>query len=103
MKVTVLFDDMQRATPADIAIPAILNRLNTAGIMDASITAICARGTHPAPSQEQIEKKVGREALARLQGRIHIHDAQSTENVFVWVEPTGEPSLKSTGMQPKPI
>lgn len=83
MKVAVLFDDMQRATPSHFAIPAILNRLNKAGIPDERVTAICARGTHPAPSPQQIDKKVGQEALPRLQGRIHIHDAQSSENVFI--------------------
>jgi lactate racemase len=83
MKAAVLFDDMQRATPAHIAIPAILNRLNKAGISDEQITAICARGTHPSPSPEQIEKKVGKEILRRLDGRIFIHDAQSSENVLI--------------------
>ncbi len=83
MKVVVLFDDMQRATPADIAIPAILNRLNKAGIRDQDVTAICARGTHPAPSPEQLSKKVGPEAEHRLQGRIHDHNAQSSENVLI--------------------
>jgi nickel-dependent lactate racemase len=83
MKATVLFDDIQRATPAHIAIPAVLNRLNKAGIPDERITAICARGTHPLPSPEQIEKKVGKEALLRLHGRIHTHDAQSSENVLI--------------------
>jgi lactate racemase len=83
MKATVLFDDMQRATPAFAAFPAILNRLNKAGVPDERITAICARGTHPSPSPEQISKKVGAEALQRLSGRIHIHDSQSLENVFI--------------------
>ncbi len=83
MKVTILFDDMQRPTPAALAIPAVLNRLNKAGVLDERITAICARGTHPAPTPEQLEKKVGKEVLARLAGRVLIHDAQSSENVFV--------------------
>jgi lactate racemase len=83
MKVTLLFDDMQRATPANIALPAILNRLNAAGVPDERITAICARGTHPAPTPEQLSKKVGQEARLRLQGRIHIHDAQAPENVMI--------------------
>ena len=65
MKAALLFDDIQRATPASIAIPAILNRLNKAGVPDERITAICARGTHPSPTPEQIEKKVGAEALSR--------------------------------------
>jgi lactate racemase len=83
MKAAVLFDDYQRPTPSHLALPAILNRLNKAGIPDERITAICARGTHPAPSPEQIEKKVGKEVLQRLAGRIHIHDAQSAENVLI--------------------
>lgn len=83
MKVAVLFDDMQRATPAQFTIPSILNRLNQAGVSDDRITAICARGSHPLPTPEQIAKKVGQEALQRLAGRIHIHDSQSPENVFV--------------------
>ncbi len=83
MKVVVLFDDMQRATPANLSIPAILNRLNRAGIPDQDITAICARGTHPSPTPEQLKKKVGPESERRLQGRIHDHNAQSTENVLV--------------------
>jgi nickel-dependent lactate racemase len=91
MKAVVLFDDMQRATPAYLALPSILNRLNKAGVPDERITAICARGTHPAPSPEQIEKKVGKETLRRLHGRIHIHDAQSAENVFIGKTRRGTP------------
>jgi len=83
MKAALLFDDIQRATPAHIVLPAILNRLNRAGVQDERVTAICARGTHPAPSPEQIEKKVGKEILLRLHGRIHVHDPQSSENVFI--------------------
>ncbi len=83
MKAAVLFDDMQRPTPAALAFPAVLNRLNKAGIPDDRITAICARGTHPAPTPEQLGKKVGKEVLQRLADRVLIHDAQSSENVFV--------------------
>ena len=83
MKAAVLFDDMQRPTPAALAFPAVLNRLNKAGIPDDRITAVCARGTHPAPTPEQLEKKVGKEVLQRLADRVLIHDAQSSENVFV--------------------
>jgi nickel-dependent lactate racemase len=83
MKVALLFDDNQRATPSHVAIPAILNRLNKAGVRDERVTAICARGTHPSPSPEQINNKVGQQALPRLQGCTFIHDAQSPENVFV--------------------
>jgi nickel-dependent lactate racemase len=74
---------MQRPTPAALAFPAVLNRLNKAGIPDDRITAVCARGTHPAPTPEQLEKKVGKEVLQRLADRVLVHDAQSSENVFV--------------------
>jgi nickel-dependent lactate racemase len=87
MRTVVLFDDMQRPTPAHLIFPAVLNRLNSAGVPDERITAICARGTHPAPSPEQMEKKIGSEAMRRLQGRIHIHESQSPENV--WIGKTG--------------
>jgi nickel-dependent lactate racemase len=83
MKVVILFDDIQRATPANVAIPLIMNRLNKAGVSDDRINAVCARGTHPKPTEEQIEKKVGEEAMQRLEGRISIHDAQSSENVLI--------------------
>jgi nickel-dependent lactate racemase len=83
MKVAVLFDDVQRATPADLSFPLILDRLNKAGVPDDKITAISARGTHPKLTPEQIEKKVGKEALARLYGRIHDHDSLSSENVLI--------------------
>lgn len=83
MKVALLFDDIQRATPSDMAIPAILNRLNKAGISDDRVSAICARGTHPKPNDEQIEKKVGKEGSRRLKGRVYTHDAQASENVFI--------------------
>ncbi len=91
MKAAVLFDDMQRPTPAYLAFPAILSRLNMAGIPDERITAICARGTHPSPTPEQMEKKVGSEALRRLQGRVHIHDPQSHENVLIGKTRRGTP------------
>lgn len=83
MKAAVLFDDLQRQTPAYVAFPAILDRLNKAGIPDKGITAICARGTHPMPSAEQIEKKIGKETLQRLQGSVHVHDSHSKENVLI--------------------
>ena len=47
MDVVVLFDDVQRPTPAYLAFPHILNRLNKAGIPDERISGVCALGTHP--------------------------------------------------------
>ncbi len=83
MDAVILFDDIQRPTPAHLAFPHILNRLNRAGIPDERISAVCALGTHPLPTHEQLEKKTGKEASMRLQGRVFNHDPYSTENILI--------------------
>jgi len=83
MDVVILFDDLQRPTPAYVAIPSILNRLNKAGIPDERVIGLCALGTHPASSLEQVQGKIGGEASERLKGRVFSHDPHSPENVLV--------------------
>jgi lactate racemase len=83
MDVTLVFDDHQRPTPAHLALPQILNRLNKAGVPDKYVRAVCAGGTHPAPSEEQLKAKVGSEVMIRLGDRITVHDAKSPENVII--------------------
>ncbi len=83
MEVVLLFDDLQRPTPVHLALPEILNRLNRAGIPDERISGVCAVGTHPIPSLEQLRKKVGEEAFTRLTGRLHSHDPHSSDNVII--------------------
>ena len=83
MEVTLLFDDLQRPTPAHLALPEIIDRLNLAGIPDERITGICAVGTHPMPTPEQIEQKVGTKTLSRLKGRIFSHDPHASDNVII--------------------
>jgi len=83
MEVVILFDDLQRPTPASLALPQILDRLNHAGIPDERITGICAVGTHPRPTLEQLQEKVGKEAFSRLQDRIFAHDPHAPDNVII--------------------
>ncbi len=83
MEVVILFDDMQRPTPAHIAVPEILNRLNRAGVPDERVSAVCALGTHPALNTAQLENKIGAEAFKRLKGRVFCHDPHSSENVVI--------------------
>ena len=83
MEVALLFDDLQRPTPVHLALPEILDRLNGAGIPDERITGICALGTHPTPSMEQLKKKVGDAAFSRLQGHIFAHDPHASDNVII--------------------
>ncbi len=83
MEVVLLFDDLQRPTPAHLAMPEILDRLNRAGIPDERIWGICALGTHPIPTLEQLKKKVGEKVFSRLQGRIFPHNPHSSDNVII--------------------
>jgi nickel-dependent lactate racemase len=59
MEVVLLFDDLQRPTPAHLVLPEIMNRLNRAGVPDQRITGVCALGTHHVYTLEEIRTKVG--------------------------------------------
>jgi nickel-dependent lactate racemase len=83
MDVVLLFDDLQRPTPVHLALPGIMDRLNRAGISDERITGICAIGTHPHLTSEQLEMKVGKQVFSRLQGRIFSHDPKDPDNVII--------------------
>jgi nickel-dependent lactate racemase len=83
MDVVLLFDDLQRPTPAHLALPEIMNRLNRAGIRDERISGVCALGTHPIPTMEQLRKKVGEEAFSRLEGRLSAHDPHASDNAII--------------------
>jgi len=82
-KTVILFDDLTRPTPAYLVFPEILRRLNAAGVKDNDITAICALGSHPRPTKEQLVEKIGKEAYERLSPRVVIHDSNSEENVII--------------------
>jgi nickel-dependent lactate racemase len=83
MDVVLLFDDLQRPTPVHLALPEIMDRLNRASIPDERITAVCAIGTHPIHTLEQLKKKVGEIAFSRLRGRIFSHDPHASDNVII--------------------
>ncbi len=83
MSVVILFDDLQRPTPANLAVPELLDRLNLAGIPDERVTAVCALGTHPRYTLDELATKVGKEVMSRLPGRVISHDPYSTENVII--------------------
>lgn len=83
MQVTVIFDDLQRPTPAHLILPEIMNRINRAGVPDERIKGVCALGTHPVYSLEQLKTKVGDAAFFRLKGRLFSHDPYSPENVII--------------------
>ena len=102
MEVVLLFDDLQRPTPADLALPEIMDRLNRSGIPDGRITAICGLATHPILNLDQLRIKVGDRAFNRLSGRlfsmIPIQRIMSLSG-----RPTGGPWWKSIPGWPLPI
>lgn len=81
MNVVILFDDLQRPTPAHLALPEIMDRLNRAGVPDDQISAVCALGTHPVLTLEQLKSKVGEKAFFRLSERLFSHDSYASDNV----------------------
>ena len=83
MEVVLLFDDLQRPTPAHIALPEIMNRLNRAGVADERIKAVCALGTHAVLTLEQMKIKIGEQAFSRLKGRLFSHDPRATDNIIL--------------------
>jgi nickel-dependent lactate racemase len=83
MQVALLFDDLERPTPAYLALPEIMNRLNRAGIPDERITGICAVATHRVHTMDQLREKAGKEAFTRLEGRIFSHDAKAEDQVVI--------------------
>ncbi len=83
MEVALLFDDLQRPTPVNSSIPEMLNRLNRAGIPDERVWAVCAIGTHPVYSREELEKKVGPEVSSRLKDSGLFPTPYSSENVVI--------------------
>lgn len=83
MDVVLIFDDLQRPTPAHLVLPEVLNRLNRAGIPDGRVKAVCGLGTHEVYTLEEIRTKVGDEVFSRLEGRLFSHDPHAPDNVII--------------------
>lgn len=70
-KVLLLVDDITRQTPAAALLPAILRRIERAGVAKASVRILIAAGTHAHMNQSELEKKLGAEILARYPVFLH--------------------------------
>jgi nickel-dependent lactate racemase len=53
--------------------------LNTLGIPDGNVDIVIGRGTHRAPTQEEIAAKLGSELVNRV--RVSVHDADNKDNL----------------------
>jgi len=61
----VICDDITRPTPAWLALPHVLERLESAGIRSDNILIMMALGTHRPMTEEEMERKVGTEVMSR--------------------------------------
>lgn len=69
--VVIVVDDISRPTPAHLLMGKILENLSEAGVADNSITVIPGLGMHRPMTREEMERKVGRENLARVKWENH--------------------------------
>jgi len=58
-RVVIVSDDATRLTPVHRMLPALLRRLNAAGVPNAKITCIMALGTHRYMTEAELRTKVG--------------------------------------------
>ena len=65
-EVVIIFDDLTRVTRIYDMVPFVLEELAEAGIPDSNIQFVCAVGSHMAWDRTLLEKKLGREVLARF-------------------------------------
>ncbi len=89
-KVAIITDDWGRPTPANEVVPLIINELRFTGVRDSDITYVTASGMHDPMSQEDLERKLGKEIVARY--RCISHDGGDWENLaFMGISPQGTP------------
>ncbi len=89
-EVAILFDDSQRNTPCETILPHLIERLNEGGVPDKRIRLVCAVGTHPVASDEDLRKRVGEAIYGRFKGAIFSHDPFG-EHVFIGKTRRGTP------------
>ena len=65
--VAVLVDDITRPTPTAKILPAVLRRIERAGIPDRHVLIIMAMGTHRPMTEQELEIKLGRAVMDRYQ------------------------------------
>lgn len=69
----VIIDDLNRPTPTDRILPWVLRQFERAGIRHSQVTILLATGTHGAPRQEALARKVG--STVAKSCRVLVHNA----------------------------
>ena len=66
MRVALVVDDDSRPTPVRLLLPPVLAELEQAGVDLSQVTVIPALGVHRAMTEEELGRRVGPQALARM-------------------------------------
>ncbi len=87
----IISDDKARPTPSDLIIPPLLHELNHAGISDEKITVVIGRGLHESLDEKELEKKLGKNVLERVDVLDHdpnkdlIYIGKTSQNVEIFI------------------
>jgi len=90
-RIVFLVDDWTRPTPAYKVLPVVLEQLAQRGHRDRDISIVMARGMHRELSREDMEQKLGKEALDRFQVSNHdnqenlVYLGESARGTPVWI------------------
>ncbi len=74
----IISDDNARPTPSNLIIPPLLDELNRAGISDRKVTVIIGVGLHEHLNERDMEKKLGKTVLERVNVLNHDPDNNLT-------------------------
>ena len=91
----ILVDDSTRVTPQTEILPALLDELNTAGVLDTDITVLIALGTHRQMGETECRARFGNETMNRV--RVENLSANPVDFVDLGVTPLGVPISVSRG------
>jgi nickel-dependent lactate racemase len=80
MKISVMIDDITRPTPKKMLLPAVLKRLEKAGVPRGNIKIVIGLGTHRQMTDEEIEIHIGKN---NIKGYEFVNIDYKDESAFV--------------------
>jgi nickel-dependent lactate racemase len=87
--IVILVDDVTRPTPAARILPAILDKIEDAGIPDGAVSIFVALGTHRPMTGDELRAKLGDQVLARY--KVINRDYRDGDFVSLGQTPSGTP------------
>ena len=78
-RVVIITSDVTRPTKDHVMVPVILDALTQAGVREERIKIVIGRGQHREMTQQEVERKLGREVLNRVAVVQHSADMNLTD------------------------